>query len=289
MLDGLVSGLVSGSAYAILAVCVVVLYRLVGVLGFAHAAIGALGAYTCYAALSAGAGSGAPLALAVLAGLAVAGAVAGFAGWVLARWFADPTPTVRSVVSVVLLIVLLALGFRLFGDAPRVMPSLVPEASFQLAGVRVSLTTGVALLAAVAIAAGLSLILHRTRLGIRLQAMSERPVATQLLGVNTRLLSVGVWAATGLLSTFALLLVAPTRNPTFASMSFLVVPALAAGLLGAFSNVWIAAAGGLAIGAIEGVGARIPAVSDYRGAIPFFVIVVALIWLRRREVWDEAR
>ena len=285
MLDGVVFGLVSGSAYAILAVCVVVLYRLVGVLNFGQAALGALGAYVCYAL----AGAGVPLVVAVLVGLAVASVTAGFAGWVLARWFGEPTATVRSVVSVVLLILLLTAGFRLFGDSPRVMPSLVPEASFELAGVRVSLTTVIALLAAIAIASGLSLLLRYTQIGIRLQAMSECPTTVQLLGVNSRLLAVGVWASTGLLSTLALLLVAPTRNPTFEAMSFLVVPALAAGLLGAFSNVWIAAASGLAIGATEGAGARVDGLSDYRGAIPFVVIIATLIWLRRREVWDEAQ
>jgi len=285
MVEGIVSGLVTGSTYAILAVCVVVLYRLVGVLNFGQAAIGALGAYVCYAVL----GTGLPLPLAVTAGLAVAAVVAGFAGWVLARWFGEPTATVRAVVAVVLLILLLTAGFRMFGDSPRVMPSLVPETSFVLGGVRVSLTTVVALAATVVIAGGLSLLLRYTTVGIRLQAMSERPVTVQLLGVNSRLLAVGVWAATGLLSTLALLLVAPTRNPTFESMSFFIVPALAAGLLGAFSNVWIAAASGLAIGAIEGAGARIEVFANYRGAIPFVIIVVALIWLRRREVWDAAR
>ena len=285
MLDGVISGLISGSAYAILAVCVVMLYRLVGVVNIGLAAIGALGAYVCYSAV----GSGLPLGAAVLAGLAVAGAAAGFSGWVLARWFGQPSETVRAVISVVILIVILTIGFRLFGDSPRVMPSLLPEASFVLGGVRVSLATAIALALAVAVAVGLTLLLRRTRLGTRLEAMAERPTAVQLLGVNTRLLAMGAWAATGMIATLAMLLIAPTRNPTFETMSFLIVPALAAALVGAFSNVWVAAAGGLAIGAIEGAGARIDWLASYRGALPFAIVIVALIWLRRREVWDAAR
>jgi branched-chain amino acid transport system permease protein len=285
MLDGVISGLISGSAYAILAVCVVMLYRLVGVVNIGLAAIGAIGAYVCFSAV----GSGLPLVAAVLAGLAVAGAAAGFSGWVLARWFGQPSETVRAVVSVVILIVILTIGFRLFGDSPRVMPSLLPEASFVLGGVRVSLATAIALALAVAVAVGLTLLLKRTRLGTRLEAMAERPTAVQLLGVNTRLLAMGAWAATGMIATLAMLLIAPTRNPTFETMSFLIVPALAAALVGAFSNVWVAAASGLAIGAIEGAGARIDWLASYRGALPFAIVIVALIWLRRREVWDAAR
>lgn len=285
MLDGIVSGLVSGSAYAILAACVVVLYRLVGVLNFGQAGLGALGAYSCYSFVSAGM----PLMLAVFSGLVIAGVTAGFAGWVLIRWFGEPTETARSVVAVVLLILLLTAGFRLFGDSPQVMPSLVPDVSYDIGGVRVLLTTLIALLAAVVIAGSLSVFMRYTQTGIRLQAMSERPTTVELLGVNSRLLAVSVWATTGVLSTFALLLIAPTRNPTFESMSFLVVPALAAGLLGKFSSVWIAVASGLVIGAVEGAGARITGLADYRGAIPFVIIITVLIWIRRREVWDAAR
>lgn len=285
MLDGVISGLISGSANAILAVCVVALYRLTGVVNVGLAAIGALGAYSCFAIV----GAGLPLGAAVLVGIAVSGLVAGLGGFVLARWFGQPSATTRLVVSTVLLIVILTLGFRLFGDSPRVMPSLVPEVSLVLAGVRVSLATLVALACALLIAGGLTLLLTRTRIGHRLEAMSERPVTLQLLGVNTRVLAVAAWSATGMLAALAMLLVAPTRNPTFESMSFLIVPALAAALLGAFSNVWIAACGGLAIGALEGAGARIDWLSSYRGAIPFIIIIVALIWLRRREVWDAPR
>ena len=285
MLDGVVAGLASGTAYAILAVCVVVLYRLVGVVNFGQAALGAFGAYLCYTL----AGAQVPLALAALAGLLASGLIAGLVGWVLARWFATPTTTERAVVSVVFLIVLLTAGFRLFGDTPRVMPSLLPEEVFTIAGVRVSLTTVVALALAIGIAAGVSLIMRHTHIGIRLQALSERPMTVQLLRVNSRALSIGAWAGTGMISTLALLLVAPARNQTFESMSFLVIPALASALLGGFSNIWVAAGGGLAIGAIEGAAARIDGLANYRGALPFLLIAIALIWMRRRKVWDDAR
>lgn len=285
MLDGVVSGLVSGSAYAIVAVCVVVLYRLVGVLNFSQASLGAFGAYACYSLLEAGT----PLVLAVLAGLVASAAVAGFVGWVLSRWFANPTVIVRSVISAVLFLLILSAGFRLFGDSPRAMPSLVSDVTVDVAGVRVSVATIVALLLALAIALGLTLLLRFTQIGLRLQAMSERPVTVQLLGINARRLTVIVWASTGLLSTLAMLLIAPTRNPTFESMSFLIVPALAAALVGSFSNVWVTTLAAVLIGAIEGGASRVESLSDYRGVLPTVIIIVTLAFLRRREVWDAVR
>lgn len=285
MLDGVVSGLVSGSAYAIVAVCVVVLYRLVGVLNFSQAALGAFGAYACYSLLEAGT----PLGLAVLAGLGTAAAVAGFVGWVLSRWFANPTVIVRSVISAVLFLLILSAGFRLFGDSPRAMPNLVSDETVDVAGVKVAVATIVAMLLALVIALGLTLLLRFTQIGLRLQAMSERPVTVQLLGINARRLTVIVWASTGVLSTLAMLLIAPTRNPTFESMSFLIVPALAAALVGSFSNVWVTTLAAVLIGAIEGGASRVEGLSDYRGVLPTVIIIVTLAFLRRREVWDAVR
>ncbi len=285
MLDGVVSGLASGSAYAIVAVCVVVLYRLVGVLNFSQAALGAFGAYACYSLLEAGT----PLGLAVLAGLGTAAAVAGFVGWVLSRWFANPTVIVRSVISAVLFLLILSAGFRLFGDSPRAMPNLVSDETVDVAGVKVAVATIVALLLALVIALGLTLLLRFTQIGLRLQAMSERPVTVQLLGINARRLTVIVWASTGVLSTLAMLLIAPTRNPTFESMSFLIVPALAAALVGSFSNVWVTTLAAVLIGAIEGGASRVEGLSDYRGVLPTVIIIVTLAFLRRREVWDAVR
>lgn len=285
MLDGVVAGLVSGSAYAIVAVCVVVLYRLVGVLNFSQAALGAFGAYGCYSLVEAGL----PLWLAVLAGLAFSAGLAGLAGWALSRWFGNPTVLVKSVISAVLFLFILSVGYRLFGDSPRAMPSFVPEVTINVAGVRVSLATIIATIAALAIAAVLTILLRHTQVGLQLRAMSDRPVTAQLLGINTQRLTVIVWASTGLLSTLAMLLIAPTRNPTFESMSFLIVPAVAAALVGSFSHVWIATLAALLIGVVEGAASRIDGLSDYRGVLPAVIILFALIWLRRREVWDAVR
>jgi branched-chain amino acid transport system permease protein len=280
-----VTGLVSGSAYAIVAVCVVVLYRLVGVLNFSQAALGAFGAYACYSLVEAGL----PLGLAVLAGLAFSAGLAGLAGWALSRWFGSPTVLVKSVISAVLFLLILSVGYRLFGDSPRAMPSFVTETTLEVAGVRVSVATLIATITALVIAAGLTLLLRHTQVGLQLRAMSEQPVTAQLLGINTGRLAVIVWASTGVLSSLAMLLIAPTRNPTFESMSFLIVPAVAAALVGSFSHIWIATVAALLIGVVEGAASRIDWLSDYRGVLPAVIILFALIWLRRREVWDAVR
>lgn len=285
MLEGLITGLVSGAAYAILGVSAVVLFRLIGVLDFSQAAVGAFGAYISYLLFAAGW----PIGTAALMGIACSGVLACLLGMGMAAWFSESGVLTRSAVTIALLILLLAAGFRSFGNDPRAIPEIVPGLSLDLGGVRISLSTVISLAVALAVAAAVTLVLRKTRVGLQLRAVAERPTTAELLGINARSLSIIVWLTVGCLSCLAVLLVAPTQSPTFGTLSFLIVPALAAGLVGGFSSVWLAIAGGLGIGALEGIGSRLPDIAEYRGAIPFLVIVVLLVWVRRKEVWDEAR
>ncbi|HJT92005.1 MAG TPA: branched-chain amino acid ABC transporter permease [Mycobacterium sp.] len=285
MIESIISGLVSGAGYAILGVCVVTLFRAVGVLNFSQASIGTLGAYTTIVLANANVN----LLLAVLAGLGVSALTGLLAGYLMAHWFANATVAVKSAVTIALLIVLLALGFRLFGNDPRVTPDVVPATSFGVFGVVVTLGTVIAIAVAIAVAVGVTLVLSRTRTGLRLRAISERPITAELLGIRANRFSILVWVATAAFACLAILFVAPTLSPTYLTLSFLIVPAMAAGLVGRLQSLPLTIIGGLLIGALQGLGARIPFFADYRDVIPLLVIVLALLWSRRNEVWDVAR
>lgn len=89
--------------------------------------------------------------------------------------------------------------------------------------------------------------------------------------------------------TLAPILVAPTRQADFPSLSLLVVPGLAAALLGAFRSFGLTVAAGFGIGILQGVAVRWENVGTYRSTFPFLIILIVLLWSQRGEVWDEAR
>jgi branched-chain amino acid transport system permease protein len=285
MLQASVAGLLAGGAYAMVGVCVVLLYQMTGVLNVAQAAIGAFGTMVMLQLLEHGWGFAAALPTGVLA----AAALAALLGWGIARFYADSTAQVRTIVTVAVLVGLLAIGFRLFGNDPRTVPSLVPGAGFRLDDVVVSGNALIALVLALVIAAGAGLLLNRSRLGVRLRAISERPVTAEMLGVSVTALAVGVWAVMGAVTAVAVTAVAPTRPSNFLSLSLLVMPAMAAALLGGLRHLGGAAAGGVLIGVLEGAGTSLRQFSEYRQVLPFLVVVAALLWLQRREVWDATR
>lgn len=281
-----IAGLTAGGAYALLGVCAVLSYRLLAVVNFTGAATGTVGTFTMVALVEAGV----PLPLAVVMGLLAGGVLGGLVGALMTTGFSDATPQNKAAVTVALLVGLIALGLRLTGGQhPHQFPVLLPGSAFRLAGVEVTnaalLTIGLAVLLTLASNA----VLTGTRVGLLLRALSERPVAAELLGIQVRLLSLSVWAVSGAVTAFALMIIAPQRSPDFMSLSLLVVPAFAAALIGLFQNFWITVIGGVAVGIIEGLASNLTALSQYRGAVPFLVILAVLMWSQRGARYDEAR
>ncbi|WP_067815652.1 branched-chain amino acid ABC transporter permease [Actinomadura kijaniata] len=285
MLDGAVAGLAGGGAYAALGLCLTLMFRLVRVVNFAQAAIGVIGVY----GMALLADAGLPYALAAPAGLLAAGLVAAALGWIMARWFAEAGADQRSAIAIAFLVGLLAVSFLAFGTHPRRVPGPFGGALLTVGGVTVTRAAAVCALLAPALAAGAHLLLTRTAVGLRLRALSERPTTAELLGIPSRRLAVGTWAATGALAAAVLMVVAPQQSADQSSLALMVIPACTAALVGGFRSLTGTVAGGLGLGVMQGVLAHVEDLQQYRDAVPFAVILAILVWSQRREVWDAAR
>jgi branched-chain amino acid transport system permease protein len=281
-----VAGLTAGSAYALLGVCATFTYRLVAVVNFVGAAIGTAGAFA-FAML---AERGMPLWPSAAAGVAVGAVVGMLVGAVMTRWFADKPASTKAAVAVAMLVGMVAVGLRVTGGQhPHFFPELMPGSAFRLAGVEVTYASIATLVLAFAFTLAANLFLSRSHAGLQLRALSERPVAAELIGVPVHALSIWVWGVGGAATAFALIVIAPQRAPNFLTLSLLVVPALAAALIGFFRNFWVTLLGGVAMGVIEGLASVIPGLGEYRTALPFLVILAVLLWLQRGARWDDAR
>lgn len=285
MIRSLAASLSSGAAYALFGVCIVLVYRMAGTLNFAITAIGALSAFAMLALVEAGTAAAPAAAGAVAMGAAIGAAM----GAVFASWFRDSDRLTRSTVTIAVLLGLLAAGFRVFGDKPRAARPFYPGRFEELAGVRVTYDTMMAVVLALVVAAAAGLVLHRTRVGIRLRAMAEDPVTAEVDGVPVGGLTVAVWGASGAVAALGAILVGPSRPAAFAPLVFLLLPGLAAALAGRFSRVWPTLGTGFLIAFLEAYTGRFASISRYRGTIPFLFILLLLLWQRRAEVWDDAR
>ncbi len=286
MFTSIVAGLAAGGAYALLGVCLVFTYRLVSIVNFTGAAIGATGTFVMVMLFEAGFA----LPMSVAVGLFAGTVTAALLGAVMVKWFADAPAQTKAAVTVALLVGMIAVGLRLTGGQhPRPFPDLIPGAAFSFAGVVITRAALVTIALALLFTIGGTQFLNHTRTGLKLRAMSERPMTAELTGIPARRLSIGVWAAAGLATTLALMIIAPQRAPNFLTFSMLVVPAFAAALIGSFRSFWLTLAGGIGLGLLEGLAASLTWLQQFRSAVPFLAILLVLLWSQRKARWDEAR
>jgi branched-chain amino acid transport system permease protein len=286
VLTSAVAGIADGGgAYALLAVALILMYRTTGVLNFAIAGVGTFGTFMTSVVY----GNGWALLPATLLGVATGAAVSVVYGLVYVRWFFDAPQRYRTAVAIALLLGTISFAYRVYGENPRYLPSIVKGTVGSIAGVQVSGSGVLAAALAIVVALGLTLLLNRSRLGRQLRGISQGPVTCELLGFPVRALSVGVWALGGAIGTIAMLLVAPGQDTQIESLALLVVPGLAAALVATFRHYWRAVVAGILLGAAQGMLEYSNSLRVFSTAIPFVVILVLLLWLERKEVWDEAR
>lgn len=285
MLTLVVAGLAAGGAYAILGVSIVVLHRMAGVVNFSQAVVGAFGAYLAAAAVERGWG----LLWAATAGIAVSCALSTAIGLLFARLFGEAGAAVRTAAMIATTVGLFAAGFRLFGDTPRAVPVILAGASVSIGGVVVTAATVIVVAIALATVLAMGWVLGSTRVGIQVRAISERPVVAELLGVPLFARTALVWGFTGFVSSAGMLIVASNLPGSFSSLGFLIFPAMAAALVGAFRSLGLAFVGGISVGVVEAVSSYRETWSEFRDAVPFLIAAAVLLWTQRKEVWDAAR
>ena len=285
MLTLAIAGLAAGGAYAIFGVSIVVLKRMAGVVNFSQAVVGAFGAYTAATLAS----NGWSLWPAALVGIAIATTLSIAIGLLFARFFGEAPEAVRTAAMIAATVGLFAVGFRIFGDTPRSVPVILRGRSANIGDVVVTASTFLILGAAIATVALTAWILERTRIGSQVRAISERPVVAELLGVPVLSRTAMVWGFTGFVSAVGMILVSSNLPGSFSSLGFLIFPAMAAALIGAFNSLSLGFVGGIVVGVLESMSSYWSELAEYRGAVPFAIATVVLLWTQRNEVWDAAR
>jgi branched-chain amino acid transport system permease protein len=275
LLQFAISGLAAGSLYALVALGLVLVYRATRVLNFAHGELATLGTFVVFSLASAGWA----FPLAVLGGLASAAATAvAFQIGVLApaeRRGAGPLAQV--ILTLGLSQVLHGLVLWFWRPEPQRFPfPLADGAVLRLGPLVVSLVSLTALACGLAGSGALVLLVHRTRIGLALRAVSENRTAAQVLGLPTRSLLALAWGLSSSLAVAAGIFLAADLllDPFFMLDPFL--KAFAAATLGGLDRLPGAIAGGLLLGVVESLAGAYLGV-EFNTTLAFLLVLGVLL------------
>lgn len=293
------SGLVSGALYALLATGLVLSYSASGLFNFAHGATAYLCALTFYELHS---GLGWP---AVRAALLVVCVLAPGLGWgldrLMFRRLARVGETAQIVATIGLLVALPAAGLwavELLGDAgapvkpaenqfglPGVGPS--PARSWQLLdGVGIDSDQLITWVVTAVVAVGLWVLMGHTRLGLQLRAAVDNRSLTELRGISADRLSSVAWMISSALAGLAGVLATPLLGLSAHDFTLFLFVSATAAVIGRFASVPLAFAGGLGPGVLQnlvaGYASFAEGITGFRTAVPFLILFGGLLVLARR-------
>ncbi|CAM5494208.1 ABC transporter permease subunit [Streptomyces narbonensis] len=300
LLGFVLSGLVSGALYALLATGLVLSYSASGLFNFAHGAT----AYLCALAFhELHSGFGRP---AVPTALLLVCVVAPALGWgldrLMFRKLARVGETAQIVATIGLLVALPAAGLWVvelleragapvqpaenqFG-LPGIGPS--PAVSWQpLDGVGIDSDQLITWLATALVAAGLWVLMRHTRLGLLLRAAVDNRSLTELRGVSADRLSSIAWMLSSGLAGLAGVLATPLLGLSAHDYTLFLFVSATAAVLGRFLSVPLAFAGGLGLGVLQNLVAGYASfaedITGFRTAVPFLILFGGLVVLARRR------
>lgn len=277
----LVAGLATAATYVLSAVAIVVLYRASGVVNFAQGALGALAAFISWSIVE----HGGPEILAWVTGVCASTALAFFYGRALAPRLAYGDPVMRAVATLSFALILLGFMGYVWGEAPRRLRLPTDTMSFEMLGVRVTVTRAVAFAIAGLATASVMLFLARSRLGLQMRALASSRDLSAMLGVRVLRADGWAWVISGALAGVSGILLADLQRLSGQTLTFAVIPAIAAAVIGRFASLPATVAGGLMIGVGEALLTPVPVVGPFRTAAPFLFAVAALLWMQRKPTF----
>jgi branched-chain amino acid transport system permease protein len=145
-----------------------------------------------------------------------------------------------------------------------------------LFGVRLSLTRLIALVLALVMVAAIGLLLKGTRIGLGMRALASDRNISAAIGVPVVRIDSLAWLLNGLFAGIAGILLANINRLDPGTLTFLVIPAIAAAILARLSSLPGAFLGGIVAGMIEALLVAVPDAANFRSAGPY---VAALIFL----------
>ena len=277
-LQQIINGLTLGSLYALIAIGYTMVYGILRLINFAHGDVLMVG---CYIAWFGAAMFGLPWWAALMGSMALTAGL----GVLIDQGAYRPlrkAPRISALITAIGVSFLLEnLGLVVFGGRPKAFHR--PEIFNQLlqwGELRVlSLSLWVPVITAL-ILTGLLLVIHRTRLGMAMRALSRDMVTVQLMGIDTNRVVAATFALGSALAAAGGIFWAmkyPQINPLMGVLPGL--KAFVAAVLGGIGNVTGALVGGLLLGMCEILlVAWLPALAGYRDALAFVLLIGILIF-----------
>ncbi|MDQ0273050.1 branched-chain amino acid ABC transporter permease [Cytobacillus purgationiresistens] len=271
----LVNGISLGSIYALIALGYTMVYGIIKLINFAHGEIFMIGAFVGFYAIS---GWGLGFFPALLLAMTVCALFGVIIERVAYRRLRNATriAALITAIGISLLIQYVVIYFR--GAQPEAYPNVLSNRSFDFFGAQISSQSLMILCTSIALMILLQFIVHKTKIGKAMRAVSHDMDAARLMGINVN---------TTISATFAIGSALAGAAGVFFGVYYTkieplmgVIPGLkafVAAVLGGIGIIPGAMVGGLLLGVVETVVSAL-GYSLWRDAAAFIILILILLF-----------
>jgi branched-chain amino acid transport system permease protein len=246
LLETLVSGLLAGVMYSMVAIGFVLIYKASGVFNFAQGAMVLFSALTFVSLVERGLGFWSAL----LVTLAVMVLIALLIERLVLRALVGRPPVTLFMATLGLSYVLEGVAQAVWGADVHGLELGIDDVPVPIWGIELSRFDLFAALTAGVLVVSLTLLARYTRMGLALRAVADAPIAALSLGTRLPVIWRVVWSLSGLVGLIAGLLWGARAGVQF-SLTLVVLKALPVLIVGGFDSIAGAIVGGLIVGAAE--------------------------------------
>ncbi|MCD6450641.1 MAG: branched-chain amino acid ABC transporter permease [Thermotogaceae bacterium] len=251
ILNQIILGCVVGVYYSLVAIGLVLVYKVSGIVNFAYGNMGMMGAYIALLFLGKG--------MSPLASMLLVIPVAASMGYVVNRFTMRPLKGISHssmlIVTLGIMMVFEGIAVQIFGADYKAFPELVKGRPFvfHIAGGLVLLRRQDLLVITIfaIFSVFMALLLKSTKIGLAMRAVSQDEQTAKLMGVNSNLIISIAWMISASLSAVVAILASPKTYISPGMMIHYQIEGFTAAVLGGFESLIVAALGGMLLGILE--------------------------------------
>jgi len=282
-LQHVINGINLGSIYALIALGYTMVYGIMQMINFAHSDVYMLGAFAAYYAARYLGIETSPgyttLAILLICSMVVCSLV----GVLIERLAYRPlskAPKLNVLITAIGVSLLLQYsGQLIFGPDPKVFPEILhDQVLFHISEVEVKLTDVTVLMVSLLAMIVLHTIIHHTRIGKGMRAVSQNQAVAEMMGVNPNRVIAMTFIIGSSLAAIGAILVGmkyPKIEPLMGTM--IGLKAFVAAVMGGIGSIPGAVVGGILMGLSEEMVVGYIS-STYRDALAFGILILILIF-----------
>ena len=270
-----VSGLAAGCLYALAALGLVLIYRTMDIVNFAHGEMAMVSTFMAHTFLV-------KLGFSYILAAVCAIIFAFVFGMAVERIFLRPIqggPLISLMIMTLgLFMVLNGAAGWVWGFDPVSFPRAVSGRPIWIGDLIITRDSILVLAVTIVMALALYAVLRFTMAGIAIRATSQNSRAARLMGVPVPKVYALTWGISAVLGAVAGILIAPTTFLSPSMMAEVQIKAFTAAVLGGFSSLPGAVVGGLLLGVLENLVAGY--ISTELKSTFAFALIVAVLFIR---------